>query len=49
METQLLPVDEETMNYAGPLMGAVILGVLIHWAAGGRKLFQVPVKPMMKE
>ncbi len=25
---QFLPFDKETMNYAGPLMGVVILGVL---------------------
>jgi choline transport protein len=31
------------MNYAGPIIGAVILGALIDWIISGRKRFQVPV------
>jgi choline transport protein len=38
---QILPVTGSNMNYAGPLLGAVILGALIDWMIGGRKRFQV--------
>lgn len=37
-----LPVDGLTMNYAGPIVGAVILGALVDWCISGRKRFQVP-------
>ncbi|ORY19759.1 GABA permease [Clohesyomyces aquaticus] len=39
----VLPVDGISMNYAGPLIGAVIVGGLIDWVISGRKRFQVPV------
>jgi choline transport protein len=38
---QILPVTGSNMNYAGPLLGAVILGALIDWMIGGRKRFKV--------
>ncbi|KAF2467217.1 amino acid transporter [Lindgomyces ingoldianus] len=38
-----LPVDGINMNYAGPLVGAVIVGALLDWIISGRKRFQVPV------
>ncbi|KAF2494614.1 amino acid transporter [Lophium mytilinum] len=40
-----LPVTRDTMNYAGPIMGAIILGGLIDWVFSGRKRFQVPIAP----
>ncbi|OCK78966.1 amino acid transporter [Lepidopterella palustris CBS 459.81] len=39
----ILPVTGNNMNYAGPLVGAVILGALCDWVISGRKRFQVPV------
>jgi choline transport protein len=38
---QILPVTGSNMNYAGPLLGAVIIGVLVDWMIGGRNRFQV--------
>jgi choline transport protein len=38
-----LPVTKDNMNYAGPLIGAVILGALADWVISGRKRFQIPV------
>ncbi|KAI1869330.1 uncharacterized protein JN550_005960 [Neoarthrinium moseri] len=37
----VLPVDGNTMNYAGPLVGAVIVGALVDWVVSGRKRFQI--------
>jgi len=39
----VLPVTGSTMNYAGPLVGLVILAALADWMLGGRKRFEVPV------
>ena len=39
----VLPIDGKTMNYAGPLLGAVIVGALLDWVISGRKRFEVPV------
>lgn len=44
---QMLPVTGSNMNYAGPLLGAVILGALLDWVISGRKRFKVPVAPEM--
>ena len=41
-----LPVTASNMNYAGPLLGAVIIGALLDWIISGRKRFQMPVAPM---
>jgi choline transport protein len=38
-----LPVTKDNMNYAGPLIGAVIVGALADWVISGRKRFQIPV------
>ncbi|KAF2679390.1 amino acid transporter [Lentithecium fluviatile CBS 122367] len=38
-----LPVDGLSMNYAGPIVGAIIVGALVDWCLTGRKRFQVPV------
>ncbi|KAF2667233.1 amino acid transporter [Microthyrium microscopicum] len=40
---QFLPVTAQNMNYAGPLLGLVIVGSMLHYAISGRKHFQVPV------
>jgi len=40
---QMLPVTGSNMNYAGPLMGAVIVGALLDWIISGHKRFKVPV------
>ncbi|KAF6821156.1 LPXTG-domain-containing protein [Colletotrichum plurivorum] len=40
---QILPVTGDNMNYAGPIFGAVLVGALIHYLAGGREKFRVPV------
>ena len=39
----ILPVTKSNMNYAGPVMLAVIIIALIHWAYSGHKTFSVPV------
>ena len=39
----VLPVTGNTMNYAGPLVGLVILAALADWMLGGRKRFELPV------
>jgi choline transport protein len=41
---QLLPVNKDNMNYAGPIFGAVVVGALADWCFSGRKRFQMPVK-----
>lgn len=38
-----LPVDRWNMNYAGPIVGAVISAAGIDWCISGRKRFSVPV------
>jgi len=39
----MLPVKGSNMNYAGPLMGAIIVGALLDWLISGHKRFKVPV------
>jgi choline transport protein len=41
----VLPVTAKNFNYAGPLLGAVIIGALVDWMLGGHKRFKVPVAP----
>ena len=38
-----LPVDSINMNYAGPIVGAVILGALLDWCITGKRRFRIPV------
>ena len=38
-----LPVDSINMNYAGPIVGAVILGALLDWWITGKRRFRIPV------
>jgi choline transport protein len=38
-----LPVDGISMNYAGPILGAVIIAAALDWCIDGRKRFRVPV------
>jgi choline transport protein len=40
---QVLPVDRETMNYAGPVLIVIILAAFTDWQFSGHKRFQVPV------
>jgi choline transport protein len=40
---QLLPVTAENMNYAGVLVGALIIGAVLDWCISGRKRFRMPV------
>lgn len=40
---QMLPVTKDNMNYAGPILAAVVLGALGHWFIRGRKTFKMPV------
>jgi amino acid transporter len=41
---QVQPVTADTMNYAGPIFGAVVLGALIDWFTTGKRRFQMPVQ-----
>lgn len=41
---QVLPVTANNFNYAGPILGAVILGAIVDYAINGRKRFEVPVR-----
>ena len=47
----IVPVTGVNMNYAGPLMGAVILWALLDWVISGRKRWKAPTdrKDMEKE
>lgn len=45
----LLPVDGVSMNYAGPIVGAIMVGALGDWCFSGRKRFQVPVARWMAD
>lgn len=38
-----MPVTAANMNYAGPILGFVLLFALSDWFVSGRKRFQVPV------
>lgn len=39
----ILPVTGVTMNYAGPVFIAVIIGALADWFISGHKRFDIPV------
>jgi amino acid transporter len=39
----VLPVDRFNMNYAGPILGGIIIGAALDWSWNGKKRFQVPV------
>ncbi|OCK91861.1 putative amino acid permease [Cenococcum geophilum 1.58] len=41
----MLPVTAKNFNYAGPIMGAVIIIALADWFISGHKRFQVPTDP----
>jgi choline transport protein len=41
----ILPVTAVNINYAGPLVGAVILIAIGDWFVTGKKRFRVPVSP----
>jgi choline transport protein len=38
-----LPVTRLNMNYAGPILGGVIVGGVLDWCVNGRKRFRVPI------
>jgi len=38
-----LPVTGSNMNYAGPLLGALIIAALLDWTISGHKRFKIPV------
>jgi choline transport protein len=39
----MLPVTGSNMNYAGPLLGAIIIAALLDWIISGHKRFKIPV------
>lgn len=39
----VLPVNQLNFNYAGPIVGVVLVGALLDWCISGHKRFQVPV------
>jgi hypothetical protein len=39
----MLPVTGSNMNYAGPILLAVILGSIVDWVVSGHKRFQFPI------
>jgi choline transport protein len=36
----MLPVDRLNMNYAGPIVGAVVIAAILDWSLSGRKRFR---------
>jgi hypothetical protein len=36
-------VTAQTMNYAGPVLIAIVIGALADWMISGRKRFEIPV------
>jgi amino acid transporter len=42
----VLPVDASTINYAGPLVGAVICIAIGDWFISGKHRFKVPKSPL---
>lgn len=43
-----MPVTAENMNYAGPILGAVIIFASVDWLVSGRKRFVVPIEPAVR-
>jgi choline transport protein len=41
-----LPLTWNTMNYAGPILGAIIIFSLIDWFTTGKRRFVVPTSPV---
>jgi choline transport protein len=41
-----LPLTWNTMNYAGPVLGAVIICALLDWFTTGKRRFVVPTAPV---
>ena len=40
-----IPVTGTNMNYAGPIIGAVLVFALLDWCITGRKRFKPPIEP----
>jgi len=38
----VLPVTASSMNYASPILGAILIGALFDWFISGHKRFEVP-------
>ena len=43
-----LPVTKTNMNYAGPIVLAIILVAIADWFIGGRRRFHLPETPVLK-
>ncbi|KAH7067219.1 amino acid/polyamine transporter I [Paraphoma chrysanthemicola] len=44
-----LPVDRWNLNYAGPVVGAVLVAAALDWCVNGRRRFRVPVAPIISD
>ena len=44
----ILPVERSNLNYAGPIVLAVVLIALVDWCINGRKRFVLPQAPVLR-
>ena len=45
----ILPVTKTNMNYAGPIVLAIMLMAIGDWSIGGRTRFHLPVTPILEQ
>jgi len=45
----MLPVTGSNMNYAGPILLAVIFGAIADWVISGHKRFEFPIARYIPE